>query len=176
MHLDQLKISPLRITEIESLRPLAIKYFLDSYAHLNTRENMQDYLDKAFSLAQLSAEFQSPNSQFYTAKYKQQIIGYLKVNFAAAQTDLNEETSLEVERIYVAAAFQGKKVGKALMNKAKEIALDSDLDYLWLGVWQKNPSAIAFYEKIGFVAFGTHTFVFGDEAQTDSLMKYILKK
>ena len=176
MHLDQLAISPLGITDLENLRPLAIKYFLDSYAHLNTRANMQDYLEKAFSLAQLRTEFQNPNSQFYAAKYKQEIIAYLKVNFAAAQTDLKEENSLEVERIYVAAAFQGKKVGKALMNKAKEIALDSDLDYLWLGVWQKNPSAIAFYEKIGFVAFGTHTFVFGDEAQTDRLMKYVLKK
>jgi ribosomal protein S18 acetylase RimI-like enzyme len=43
--------------------------------------------------------------------------------------------------------------------------------YAWLGVWEKNTSALAFYRKKGFTEAGTHTFRMGEEDQTDYIMK-----
>lgn len=45
---------------------------------------------------------------------------------------------------------------------------------LWLGVWEHNPRAVAFYGKYGFRRVGQHTFVLGGDAQTDWLMECTL--
>ena len=54
-------------------------------------------------------------------------------------------------------------------------AREKQAHYVWLGVWEKNERAIAFYRKNGFVAFDTHIFKLGDDEQTDILMKLPLK-
>ena len=43
-------------------------------------------------------------------------------------------------------------------------------DALWLGVWERNPRAQAFYRTCGFAVVGTHTFVVGSDPQTDHVM------
>jgi ribosomal protein S18 acetylase RimI-like enzyme len=99
------------------------------------------------------------------------IIGYLKINFGLAQTDFKEDDSIEIERIYVLSEFHGKEVGKKLLDKALEISKEKKAKTLWLGVWEKNYKAIRFYLKNGFVEFGNHPFILGDDIQTDILMK-----
>ena len=70
--------------------------------------------------------------------------------------------------------FHGKKVGQFLYDKAIELAKEKNVDYVWLGVWEKNQRAIRFYEKNGFVIFDKHIFKLGNDAQTDILMKLTL--
>ncbi len=41
---------------------------------------------------------------------------------------------------------------------------------LWLGVWERNDRAHAFYEKCGFADVGEHIFLFGTDPQTDRVM------
>ena len=67
--------------------------------------------------------------------------------------------------------FLGQKIGQILLNKAIEIGKKKNLEFLWLGVWEKNHRAIKFYEKNGFKVFGKHKFVLGKDVQTDLLMK-----
>ncbi|MEY4459269.1 MAG: hypothetical protein RIT38_474, partial [Bacteroidota bacterium] len=89
----------------------------------------------------------------------------------ASQTELKDNTALEIERIYVAKAFHGKKIGQLLYDKAIEVAKVKMVEYIWLGVWEENHRAINFYTKNGFVAFDKHIFVLGEDAQTDIMMK-----
>jgi ribosomal protein S18 acetylase RimI-like enzyme len=103
------------------------------------------------------------------------VIGYFKVNFGDAQTELQDKNSLEIERIYVSKDFHGKKVGQILYDKALEIAKTKKLDYVWLGVWEQNLRAVQFYKKNGFVEFDKHIFKFGNEDQTDLMMKKDLR-
>ncbi|EFU40598.1 PaiA [Paenibacillus vortex V453] len=84
------------------------------------------------------------------------------------------DESLEIERIYIKSKFQKHGLGKYLLNQAKDIAVESNKKKLWLGVWEKNENAIAFYEKMGFVQTGTHTFYMGDERQIDFIMSKIM--
>jgi ribosomal protein S18 acetylase RimI-like enzyme len=44
-------------------------------------------------------------------------------------------------------------------------------DRVWLGVWELNARAIAFYEKWGFEKFGEHVFMLGTDPQTDFMMR-----
>jgi ribosomal protein S18 acetylase RimI-like enzyme len=98
-------------------------------------------------------------------------IGYLKLNFGAAQTELKNEQSLEIERIYVLKEFHGKNIGQLLYDKAIQIAKEKNVNYVWLGVWEENLRAINFYKKNGYVAFDKHIFKLGDDEQTDIMMK-----
>lgn len=115
------------------------------------------------------------NSQFYFASLSNNILGYLKVNFGTAQTELEDVNALEIERIYVLKEFHGKQIGQLLYQKAIEIAKERDLNYVWLGVWENNQRAIRFYLKNGFVEFNRHLFKLGDEEQIDIMMKLNLK-
>ena len=62
-------------------------------------------------------------------------------------------------------------MGQLLFEKALAIAKQKKVDFIWLGVWEENHRALRFYTKNGFVAFDSHIFLMGDEAQTDIMMK-----
>ena len=82
--------------------------------------------------------------------------------------------ALELERIYIIKEFQGRKIGQKLLQRAMKIGFERNKAYLWLGVWEKNVDAIRFYQKHGFVKFGTHPYYIGNDKQTDWLMRYDL--
>ena len=160
------------ISDLEVLCEFSKQNYYDAFIRLNTKENMDAYLAKAFDRQKLSAELHNKNSNFYFLYCDDHLAGYLKLNKAPAQTDINDVDSLEIERIYVAKEYQGKRLGQRLMDEAIKTAKQRGKKYVWLGVWQKNERALRFYQKNGFYEIGTHTFVMGDDVQTD----YILRK
>ena len=157
--------------ELEQLQQISRETFFETFAAVNTPENMSHYLENNLSLESLSNELNDPNSAFYFARIEGAIAGYLKLNFGGAQKELQDPNAVEIERIYVRSAYQGKAVGQALYNHALNMAEVRRAKYVWLGVWEENARAIRFYEKNGFVPFGTHIFKLGDDPQTDILMK-----
>ena len=170
------EIRQIGIQDIEQLQAIGRQTFAETFAESNSAEDMAKYLEEAYAHDKLSAELTDPNSEFYLASLEQEVIGYLKLNFGNAQTELKDNKALEIERIYVAKAFHGKKLGQLLYDKAIEVAKEKKVDYIWLGVWEENHRAIQFYTKNGFVAFDKHVFVLGDDAQTDIMMKLELVK
>lgn len=157
--------------DLVNLQKISKITFSETFSTLNTPENMKKYLEENLSLEKLHAELIDPNASFYFAVNKNEIIGYLKINVGKAQTELQDENSLEIERIYVLNEFQGKNVGQILFEKAIQEAKKINAKYVWLGVWEKNIKAIKFYKKNGFVEFDKHIFKLGDDEQTDIMMK-----
>lgn len=162
------------INDLKALQQIGRQTFSETFSSSNTEENLKQYLEEGFSDKKLCEELNNTQSAFYFAESDNQLIGYLKVNHAGSQTELQDSNALEIERIYVLADFHGKKVGQLLFEKAMEIARDSKVNYVWLGVWEENHKALRFYEKNGFVAFDKHVFVLGDDEQTDIMMKKVL--
>lgn len=160
--------------DITRLQDISRKTFATTFASQNTEADIQKYLEENLSLQRLTAEFINPDSEFYFAISDADVIGYLKLNFGAAQTELKDNNALEIERIYVLKEYHGKKIGQLLYNKAIEVARDKKASYLWLGVWENNERAISFYKKNGFTAFDKHIFTLGDDEQTDIMMRLFL--
>jgi len=156
------------------IQKLAIKTFRDSFEALNTPENMKLYLEKSFSLEKIQEELSQPETEFLLAYINQQVAGYAKVISNKNNSSLKEQPALELERIYVDQQYIGKDIGKVLMEKCFQIANEKKLKVVWLGVWEHNPRAIAFYRKWGFEKFGEHVFVVGNDPQIDWLMKKTL--
>lgn len=169
--MEQIIVKKISTNEVEQLQKIAKQTFFDTFSPQNTKENMDKYLNEGFTREKLIAELENKGSEFYFAISGHDVIGYLKINFGDAQTELQDENSLEIERIYVEKDFHGKKVGQILYDKALEIAVSKNLKFVWLGVWEENRKAIHFYKKNGFVEFDKHIFKFGDEEQTDIMMK-----
>jgi ribosomal protein S18 acetylase RimI-like enzyme len=99
----------------------------------------------------------------------------MKLNDGLSQTEQQAEDSLEIERIYVLKEYQGKGIGNELLNLAKHIANQKNAPYIWLGVWEENKKAIAFYEKNGFITFDQHVFMVGEDRQIDLMMKLVCR-
>jgi ribosomal protein S18 acetylase RimI-like enzyme len=166
-----IQINRVAIEHIDALQQISRQTFIETFASSNSEENMKKYLEEDFAIEKIGAELGNPNSEFYFTTLNNDVIGYLKINFNNAQTEKQHEDAMEIERIYVLAAFHGKKVGQALYDHAIHIARGKKLHYVWLGVWEENPRAIQFYKKNGFVEFDKHIFKLGDDEQTDIMMK-----
>ena len=57
------------------------------------------------------------------------------------------------------------------MEYSIKTAADNGKNYVWLGVWEKNEKALKFYKKNGFYRIGEHSFVIGNDVQTDYIMR-----
>lgn len=165
-----IKIIKCNRDDLEILQEISIETFNDTFKDQNSHENMKAYLESTFNLNQLEKELSNVSSQFFFVYFNNEIAGYLKFNTNDAQSEEMGDDSLEIERIYIKNKFQKHGLGKYLLNKAMEIAMESNKKEIWLGVWEKNENAIAFYKKMGFVQTGAHSFYMGDEEQTDYIM------
>jgi GNAT superfamily N-acetyltransferase len=164
----------LRVAEFADLVPLldlAQTSFVQAFTEGNKPENVQAYLSQAFTPVQLEKELRNPASTFLLASLEGKLVGYTKLNLAAAQTDVQDPESLEVARLYTVEKVWGMGVGQFLLDAALDFTKEKGKTFVWLGVWEHNARAIRFYEKNGFRAFGSHPFPFGDEIQTDWLMR-----
>jgi len=165
------KVTP---ADAEALLAFSKNTFYYFYAHLNTEENIEAYSSVNFTMENMLKQLNNPNSEFYFAFNGDEIAGYLKLNFGDAQTDIKDDNTMEVERIYVSKEHHGKYIGKQLLDFALDIANSKQFAYAWLGVWEHNDKALAFYKRNGFEVFDSHPFWLGDEKQVDLMMKKVL--
>ncbi|WP_405082578.1 GNAT family N-acetyltransferase [Paenibacillus chitinolyticus] len=160
--------------DLRKLQEISHETFNETFKHQNSSENMNAYLEKAFNLKQLEKELSCMTSQFFFVYFDKEVAGYLKVNINESQSEKMGDETLEIERIYIKNKFQKNGLGKYLLNKAIEIAKESNKKKIWLGVWERNENAIAFYKKMGFVQTGAHSFYMGDEEQIDFILTQTL--
>ena len=172
--MNNIEIKRATIDDLDQLQKIGRITFSETFSSVNTEENMNKYLNEEFSVQKLSGELQDKHAEFYFALLDGAVIGYLKINFGASQTELKDDKAVEIERIYVLNAFHGKKIGQLLYDKAIQISKEKNAEYVWLGVWEENLKAIRFYTKNGFVVFDKHIFKLGNEEQTDFMMKLSL--
>ena len=164
------------LQDLDSLQKIGYETYDETFRSMNTKETIDSYLKDAFNKEKLKAELNNKNSKFYFLYAESNLAGYLKINEAQAQTDLNDPQSIEIERIYVKKEFKEKGLGKKLLNYALQLAKEMKKNYVWLGVWEKNPDAISFYTRMGFHELGRHSFKMGNEIQNDLIMKKIINK
>lgn len=159
-----------RLEDLKALREISISTFDQAYRHLNDSVNFDAYLEQAFSRQQLLEEMQNPISYFYFLRNTEGIVAYIKLNLPGLPGEYYDPKALHLERIYVRYPYQDRGIGCMLLKQVYDIARQMHLDRIWLGVWQHNLKAKAFYEKQGFVKMGACKFLLGNELQEDDIM------
>jgi len=167
-----LELIPVSIDDVKLLQKLSVQTFIETFGAQNTEADMQEYLNNQMSTSQLKKELEHAHSNFYFAYYKDRLAGYLKLNFESAQREtVGTGTAFEVERIYLFKDFQRQGLGKVLFEKAVALGKEKGYRKLWLGVWEHNSPALAFYKKLGLTVFDKHTFLLGSDSQTDLMLE-----
>jgi ribosomal protein S18 acetylase RimI-like enzyme len=168
---QQITIRKVNLNEASTLLQLGRQTFFEAFAAINHPEDMEAYAAANFTFQKTISELTTIGSTFYFAVADNHIVGYLKLNTGSAQTESQQNETLEVERIYILSKYQGKKFGEQLLNYAISIAKQANYKHIWLGVWENNHNAIRFYNRHGFNTFGSHYFMLGNDKQVDILMR-----
>ena len=145
--------------------------FYEAFSKDNTKEDMDFFLNEQFTTAALKKEVEEGDGIFMLAYVNNESAGYARMRRKNNENILAEENAIEIARIYALSSAIGKGVGSALMQKCIDVAADQNKEVIWLGVWEKNERAIAFYTRWGFEKFSEHSFLLGSDLQTDWLMK-----
>ena len=159
-----------RKSEAALIADMSRQTFYDSFAASNTKEDMDKFMNEQFRKEDLIKEVEINDGIFFLAYDEEQPLGYVRMRDGDRYKEFGTKTSIEIVRIYAVTTAIGKGVGRALMNKCIETAKELNRQIVWLGVWEHNQRAIDFYTKWGFVKFGTHDFVLGNDVQTDLLL------
>ncbi len=157
--------------DAELIADLSRTTFYQTFAKDNTEADMDLFMNEQFTREKLMKEVEEDAGIFLLAYHNNEALGYARMRI---DNKLKDEAAVEIARIYAVDKAIGKGVGKALMQTCLQIAEEIHMKAVWLGVWEKNQRAIAFYEKWGFVKFGEHQFLLGTDLQTDYLMKKLL--
>ena len=152
------------------LASLAAAAFSDTFAADNTPENMARYMASAFGEEIQRAELADPRNVVLIASRGVETAGYVMLRLGPAPESVGSPNAIEIARLYSTKQFIGAGVGSTLMKASLQHAADSKHDAIWLGVWERNERAIAFYERWGFRRVGTQSFQLGDDLQTDHIM------
>jgi len=171
MSQQNLRIRAALAADAELLAELGARTFSETFAADNTADNLAEYLAQSFAPELQVAELAEPNSVFLIAEVVGVAVGYARLKTAAPPECIKGEKPIELVRLYVAEAWLGQGVGAALMQACISEAEQRGYRTLWLGVWEQNNRARAFYQKWNFRDVGQHIFQLGADAQTDRLLE-----
>jgi GNAT superfamily N-acetyltransferase len=152
------------------LAELGARTFSDTFAADNKREDMSAYLNASFSPATQTEELLDAQSVYLVAEIDTEAVGYAQLYAGVAPECVTGAMPVELVRFYVTRQWHGRGVSAVLMRACIGEARASGRQTLWLGVWERNARAQAFYRKWDFQKVGEHIFQLGTDAQTDILM------
>jgi diamine N-acetyltransferase len=149
---------------------LARRTFYDTFAATNDPADMALHLAHAYSVDQQTLELTDRDITTLLVEKDGAPIAYAQVRGDHIPGCVTGPNPIELWRFYVDRPFQGRGVAQLLMDRVKAVARERGAQTLWLGVWEKNDRARAFYAKCGFADAGEHIFLFGTDPQTDRVM------
>ncbi len=120
-------------TDVNTIRDLSIATFAETFASLNTEEDMEQYNERHFSTDELQREIDNPDSTFVVAKVDGDPAGYMKVNVGDAQTEEMLGNRMEVQRLYILRQYKRNGLGTRFMHTAFDMARAQGKSVIWLG-------------------------------------------
>jgi ribosomal protein S18 acetylase RimI-like enzyme len=164
-----------RAVDAAALAQLAEQTFQETFAPENTATDMDAYCATHFGETSQRAELCDPSSKTFVAEVDGQLIGYAQIRWSAAPPCVVSKNPFELRRLYVRATCHGLGVAQDLMRRCLGDLVQQGADFVWLGVWERNPRAIRFYEKFDFRVVGEQQFRHGTDVQRDLILSRSLR-
>jgi GNAT superfamily N-acetyltransferase len=157
-------------TDAMALAELAARTFEETFASDNRPEDMALHIARAYGPPQQQRELADPDITTLLVEVDGQLAAYAQLRSGMAPDCVTGEAPIELWRFYVARSWHGRGMAQALMRRVELEVHRRGGRTLWLGVWERNVRATAFYQKSGFVDVGSHAFMVGTDAQTDRIL------
>jgi ribosomal protein S18 acetylase RimI-like enzyme len=158
------------VRDAGALAAFAEGTFRAAFAALNTPENMDLHCASTYGRARQAREIADPTLETLLAEAQGRLVAYAQLRWGQAPSCARAANPVEIWRFYVDPEHHGQGLAHDLMAVVLERARAGGADLVWLGVWERNPRAIAFYEKVGFAPVGEHSFRLGDDLQRDLVL------
>jgi ribosomal protein S18 acetylase RimI-like enzyme len=149
---------------------LARRTFYDTFAATNHPVDMELHLARSYGIDQQTRELNDRDIATLLVEADGRAIAYAMVRSGHVPECVTGPKAIELWRFYVDHGWHGRGIAQALMERVKDVARKRGAQTLWLGVWEHNARARAFYAKCGFADAGEHIFLFGTDPQTDLVM------
>lgn len=160
----------IRLAEVgdaAALANLQERTFRATFGADNNAEDMDLHCRNSYSAALQAAEIGDPALTTLVCEHERQLVAFVQLHKAAIPGDSGTSSAVEIKRIYLDSAWHGQGLAQQLMDQSIAFARSLGAAQIWLGVWERNPRAIGFYKKFGFVESGEHTFMVGSDPQRD---------
>jgi diamine N-acetyltransferase len=159
------------LRDAEVLADLSRRTFHDTFAAHNKPEDMDAYMSEAFTVERIAAAIRQPGTVWLLAETPTRVVGFAMLAPEPPPACVTARFPVRLAKLYVSADAMGSGVGAALMRAGIAWATTAGYKSLWLGVWEHNHRANAFYARWGFVPVGAEVFRLGSDDQTDVLMQ-----
>jgi diamine N-acetyltransferase len=172
-----MKVQLIRRANHDDARPLSIlaeSTFRQAFGSANTLENMTNHCRAKYSESIQALEISDPKSLTLLAECENKLIGFAQIRWRGAPSFVRGEVPSEIQRFYVLSEWHGKDVATNLIKACFDEIKTRGSDLVWLGVWERNARAIAFYKKLGFIEQGEQVFNLGSDPQRDIVMARML--
>lgn len=156
--------------DARQLSALAEETFRHTFAAVNTPEDMALHCQTSYGEAIQAEEISNPDMVTMLCEHEGRLVGFAQVRWGQAPSCVLADAPGEIQRLYVVSDYHGKGAARDLMNACIDEIRSRRSDVVWLGVWERNPRAIAFYKKLGFLEVGEHVFPVGTDPQRDIVM------
>ena len=170
MSSDELCIRRGASADAALLAAFAARAFEETFGTDNRPEDMQAHLAATYGTRQQTKELLDPSVTTLLAFSKEELIAYAQVRRSTPPPCVTCPKAVELHRFYVDRKAHGAGVAAKLMAAVQGVAHDHGADHLWLGVWERNLRAMAFYRKCNFVDVGSTVYCVGSDPQTDRVM------
>jgi ribosomal protein S18 acetylase RimI-like enzyme len=163
-------IRPAAPADAEALAELATRTFLDAFSAQNDPYDLQLYLGSVYRADKQAEEIADPRMSTLVAEVDGRLAAFAQLRDSEAPECVADRGAIELMRFYVDQRFHGHGLAGALMAAVLAESQRRGAGTLWLGVWEQNGRAKAFYLKCGFTDVGSHLFLLGTDPQTDRIM------
>lgn len=155
--------------EAPALSALASKAFRDTYRGLDSEQDIADYVDKHLDVAAFDEVLRDPQRTTLLADVAQRLAGYAVLRRAPGPACVAGPSPIELERFYLTVEYIGRGLGAQFMSAVCAKALRQGARTIWLGVYDRNVRAVAFYERCGFRQVGSKEFPSGGRIYLDPI-------
>jgi diamine N-acetyltransferase len=157
-------------SDAAALAAFAARTFEETFGADNRPDDLQAHLSSAFGDLQQTQELLNPNMATLLAHQREVLVAFAQVQRKDPPACVTAPRPIELHRFYVDRPAHGKGIAHQLMSAVHSVARSFGGTHLWLGVWERNPRAIAFYKKVGFTDCGSTVYHVGSDPQIDRVM------
>ena len=163
-------IAPGTVIDAAELAEFAVRSFVDTYAADNDPANLEAHLSANYGPEQQASELADPSVTTILARSNGELVAYAQVRRSVTPPCVVHVDPIELHRFYVDRRAHGSGLASELMHAVHQAAHELEGRHIWLGVWEQNPRAIAFYKKVGFVDVGSQIYKVGPDEQADRVL------
>jgi GNAT superfamily N-acetyltransferase len=144
-----------------TLSRLAARTFTQTFGHLYPPEDLQAFLDDAYSVDKQRVILGHPDYAVWLLEEDGDAVGHA----AAGPCGLPHPDVVpgdgELKRLYLLASHQGGGMGGRMFDTVMAWLERDGPRTLWIGVWSGNAGAQRFYARRGFAPVGEYLFPVG---------------